>query len=174
MKGDYSKGKIYKMIAGDEIYVGATCSTLAKRKGEHKSRSKRKPNRRVYKKCLEVGWDNVDIVLVTYFSCNNKVELHREERRVIELLGASLNMAIPTRTKRERESLPKYLKWRREYKLRPKQKQHTKEYLEKNKKRISDKGKIKITCECGSIFTRINKSHHLKTKKHKKFAENKL
>jgi hypothetical protein len=38
---------------------------------------------------------------------------------------------------------------------------------EKNKDKINEK----ITCECGSSYTRQNKSQHLKSNKHKNFME---
>ena len=45
----------------------------------------------------------------------------------------------------------------------------SKEYYQKNKQQISEKGKIKITCECGSTFRKAEKNRHLKSKKHKDF-----
>ena len=44
-----------------------------------------------------------------------------------------------------------------------------KEYRQKNKEAIAEKNKIKITCDCGSVLLKINKSYHLKTKKHKDY-----
>ena len=45
-----------------------------------------------------------------------------------------------------------------------------KEYYKKNKEKIIENKKNgeKITCECGSIFRKCDKSQHLKTKKHLK------
>ena len=94
---NYSNGKIYKLIAGDGIYVGATCSSLARRKWRHKSKSKKFPTRRVYAKCIEVGWNLVDIVLLERFNCENKDDLHKRERYWIEKIG-NLNMQLPMRT----------------------------------------------------------------------------
>ena len=42
-----------------------------------------------------------------------------------------------------------------------------KEYREANIEIISEKRKEKITCDCGSVLLKINKSTHLKSKKHK-------
>lgn len=47
-----------------------------------------------------------------------------------------------------------------------------KEYTQKNKQQISEKLKEKITCECGSVFRKANKSSHLKSKKHKDYIAN--
>lgn len=62
---------------------------------------------------------------------------------------------------------PEYLKYRSE-----KQRQY---YLE-NKERIDEKrrerGREKISCECGSVISRHNKSCHQKSKKHQKYINN--
>ena len=43
-----------------------------------------------------------------------------------------------------------------------------KKYYEKNKERLTNK----IVCECGGKYSTINKSSHMKTKRHKKFLSN--
>lgn len=103
---DYTKGKIYKMIVGGEIYVGSTCTTLVKRKYQHKIASKRSPNTKVYKKCIEIGWNNVDIVLIERFSCNNKDDLHKKEREWIDRIG-TLNTTILIRTQKKYREVSK-------------------------------------------------------------------
>ena len=46
----YSRGKIYKLIenATGCFYIGSTCMPLHKRFYDHKGRSKKEPNRKVY------------------------------------------------------------------------------------------------------------------------------
>jgi len=46
---------------------------------------------------------------------------------------------------------------------------HGKEYYEKNKDIISEKLKVKYTCECGSKLVKSSKANHQKTKKHQDF-----
>lgn len=41
----------------------------------------------------------------------------------------------------------------------------------KHYKKVNERQKQKITCECGSIITKGSKSKHLKSKKHKKLLE---
>jgi len=45
-----------------------------------------------------------------------------------------------------------------------------KQYYPKNKLKIAEKGKLKMTCECGSVFRKSDKARHLKSKKHKNFV----
>ena len=46
----YSRGKIYKLIENSTglFYIGSTCMPLHKRFYDHKGRSKKEPNRKVY------------------------------------------------------------------------------------------------------------------------------
>jgi hypothetical protein len=44
-----------------------------------------------------------------------------------------------------------------------------KEFYQKNKQQIDEKKKEKITCECGSVVRKAEKSRHLKSKKHKDY-----
>jgi len=47
-----------------------------------------------------------------------------------------------------------------------------KNYRKNNKDKISERNKIKIECECGSKYTKCNKSTHIKTKKHLNYINN--
>mgnify|MGYP003648893083 CR=1 FL=1 len=100
---NYDNGKIYKLVnnVDDEIYVGSTCNQLYKRKGGHKSKSKKYVERQVYKHLNIIGWDNVEIILIEAFECKNKMELTKRERHWIDTLKSSLNKCIPGRTKQE-------------------------------------------------------------------------
>lgn len=100
--GRYANGKIYKLVnsVDDEFYVGSTCTSLAKRKNGHKTTAKKKPQP-VHQHLNVIGWENVDIVLIEEYPCNNKMELERRERHFIEMLKPSLNKMIPTRTQKE-------------------------------------------------------------------------
>ena len=55
----------------------------------------------------------------------------------------------------------------REYQIINKDKYdaYKKKYRENNKNKINEK----LTCECGSIYSRSHKSHHYKTNKHLEF-----
>ena len=51
-------------------------------------------------------------------------------------------------------------------------KEYKDEWYQQNKKRISDKGKVKINCECGMIISKCSLSKHLKTKFHLNNVDN--
>lgn len=57
----------------------------------------------------------------------------------------------------------------REYTKQYKQdnKQRIQEYRENHRDEINGKQKEKHNCECGGKFTRVNRSEHLRTHKHK-------
>lgn len=66
MVKDYSQAKIYKLIDNDGYYYyGSTCETLEERFQNHKYKAVKYPNRKVYKRFFEVGWNNVQPILVT-------------------------------------------------------------------------------------------------------------
>tara|TARA_R110000823_G_scaffold36288_1_gene99188 strand:+ start:373 stop:846 length:474 start_codon:yes stop_codon:yes gene_type:complete len=148
---NYGNGKIYKLVnnVDDKIYVGSTCSTLSKRKGNHKSSAKHK-DYTVYRHLNEVGWENVNIVLIEECECKNKDELHKRERYFIDELKPDLNINLPNR---------KYVgQFNLDYK---------KAWREKNKAEINQKAKQnKHICECGTTVQNSGKARHKKTKKH--------
>ena len=51
-------------------------------------------------------------------------------------------------------------------------KEKEKEYYEANKEQINEKAKEKMTCNCGSIIRKADKSKHYKSKKHINFINN--
>ena len=106
---DYSKGLIYKLVCRDlqvkDIYVGST-TDFTSRKQSHKQRCLNPTNERhnlyVYQFIRAYrSWEAWDMILIEPFPCENENELHARERHFIELLGATLNSTIPTRTDRE-------------------------------------------------------------------------
>ena len=140
---DYTNGKIYKLVndIDEKSYVGSTCSTLPKRKGYHKALSKRKPDRKIYKHLNAIGWDNVMIILIELYPCNNRQELIKRERYWYDKIKSELNNNVPGRTVKDwtienKEKLNQYGK-----KYRDNHKQQTKErsrrcYI-KNKDKIN-------------------------------------
>ncbi len=156
---NYQNGKIYKLCnnVDDEIYVGSTCNPLRIRKGQHKSQAKTQLNREVYKHLNEVGWENVEIILIENHACESKDELHKRERYWIDTLKPSLNKVIPTRTQKEWKEAnieavsqrdKKYREATREKRKKKYQEnkevilQKQKEYQQKNKEAISQRRKI--------------------------------
>lgn len=81
----YENSKIYRLVCSDGFfYVGSTCVPLCKRLWNHKAKSKKKPEQKVYKHINTLGWDNVKIILIEEFQCKNKDELRRREQEEID------------------------------------------------------------------------------------------
>ena len=151
---DYSKGLIYKLVCRDlqvkEIYVGST-TDFTSRKQSHKQRCLNPSNERhnlyVYQFMRAYGsWEVWDMILIEPFPCENENELHARERHFIELLGATLNSTIPTRTDREyyeenKERIDAYqARYREEHKVDIAA--WKKEYYEQNRVEIREKQKV--------------------------------
>jgi len=168
---NYANGKIYKLVnsVDDKIYVGSTCELLRVRKYKHKYDAKIKPAY-VHTHLNQIGWDNVDIILIEAFECKNKDELHKRERHYIDELKSELNKQLPTRTKVEwrEDNKERRLKYNKDrYAIKKVEiLAAQKEYYEKNKDIINAKVNIKTQCECGGSYLKKHKSNHMKTQKH--------
>lgn len=127
----YSNGKIYRLVSNidDEFYVGSTCNPLHKRLYHHKQDA-RKKNMIVYQHFNTIGMENVSIVLLEEYPCENKMQLEKRERYWIEKLKPKLNKNIPTR------SFEEYQKYYRE-KNKEKLSLLKHEYYHNNKEQIS-------------------------------------
>lgn len=117
----YSRAKVYKLVnsCDDEIYVGSTCEPLHKRLYKHKQKAKLTPERRVYQHLLDIGFDNVSIILIENFACESKEELLQRERYWIDELQPSLNKVLPTRTRQQwfHDNAEKVREYQEKYRL---------------------------------------------------------
>jgi group I intron endonuclease len=100
---NYANSKIYRIVndVDDFEYVGSTTQPLSKRLVGHKQDAKKHPESRVYKHLNNIGWENVNIILIEEYSCENREQLERRERYFIEERTFILNFIIPTRTNKE-------------------------------------------------------------------------
>ena len=109
MPVDYSKGKIYRIVSAnsDLVYIGSTCQSLAKRKGQHISdyKSYVKGTRPYISSCKIIEKGNIDIILIEEYKAINKMDLHKKEREHIEK-NECVNKKIPGRT--HKESIAEY------------------------------------------------------------------
>ena len=173
----YHNGLIYKIVCKDseisDIYVGSTVN-FTQRKDCHKSNTNNinseKYNLYVYKFIRDNGnWDNWEMIEITKYTCESKLELEMEERRYMELLKSNLNKCIPTRTKKEwrQNNKEKYKEYKKKYRANNKNKINEKnnKYYQTNKKKLNQK----FNCECGGKYTDTHKSAHFKTKKHQDY-----
>ena len=164
---DYSKSIIYKIYSNvnnvNKIYVGST-TNFRNRKHKHKCLSLNNNNKDTYEYNYEIyqyinnngGWGNFNIDILERYRCTNKQELHAREAYYINKLKPSLNKSIPLRTIKQYRiaNRTKLLNLTKKWKL---------ETNYNNKK---------IFCDCGSVHSLTNKSHHLKTKNHNNYLDN--
>lgn len=118
---DYSNTTIYKLCCNDpeitDVYVGHTTDFTC-RKHRHKYRCNtgkdKAYNLYVYQFIRDNGgWDNWSMIEIERISCIDGNDVLKQERRCIELLGATLNKQVPSRTKHEYDMSRK--EYRREY-----------------------------------------------------------
>ena len=169
---NYQNGKIYKLWSpqGDEIYIGSTINTLARRKEQHKTNLNSCCSKILFEK-----YDDVRIELIEEYPCKNKMELNKREGYYIRN-NECVNKYIAGRTMKDyyednkevcNQKSKEYYEDNKE-----KIKEKVKDYKEKNKEKISEKNSQKITCECGCEITRTNLTRHKKTsKKHINFIQ---
>jgi len=149
---DYVNGKIYKIVndVNDEVYIGSTTQTLAKRFSVHKDDSKKESKKHYtfYQLMNEIGSENFCISLIKEYPCTTKTELCLEEGKYIREIG-TLNQRIAGRTR----------------------KQYYEDNIEKensrtNEQRRNNSAKLIIKCACGSKCNRANFYKHTRSKKH--------
>lgn len=152
---DYSNTIIYKLCCNDpnitDVYVGST-TNWTNRKNEHKSNcnneNSEKYNLQVYTFIRDNGdWNNWSMIEIEKICCIDKLDAKKNERRHIELLGATLNSNIPSRTPQEyykenkeviTEKKKEYSKQYRKNNIEKEQQRH-KKYNEENKEKIKVK-----------------------------------
>ena len=136
---DYSKTVFYKLVCKDititDLYVGQTTDIKA-RKHHHKHscncENNKNYNNPVYKFIRENGgFTNWDMIVIDSQSCIDSQEAHTIERHYVEILFATLNTNIPSRT---------YTEWRETNKDIIKEKRAL--FYEENKDRIREEHAI--------------------------------
>tara|TARA_R110002073_G_scaffold64944_3_gene162522 strand:- start:312 stop:917 length:606 start_codon:yes stop_codon:yes gene_type:complete len=191
---NYKNGLIYKLVSKDldikHCYIGST-TCLKERKRQHRfccnNPHSKAYNNLKYKIIRENGgFANWEMVLIHYYPCETKLELHKEERRIKEVYNDDMGMSIPSRTKIEwnaenKDHIKDYLKQynednkdkisrsQKQYKEDNKDhiKDYRKQYREENKNKISEYGKIKIECNvCNCMVRKGDIARHRKSKKH--------
>jgi hypothetical protein len=163
---NYQNGKIYciRSHQTDDIYIGSTTQELSMRMAGHRKDYKRwKEGKKCYISSYELlQYDDCYIELIEECPCNSKMELERREGKLIRELDC-INKCIAGRTKKE------YAEEHKENIA-----QYDKQYRKANKERISQHRNEKLTCECGSVYSRTNKVRHERTKKHQEYISNKI
>ena len=199
MNRDYSKGKIYKIVANTDEeykpYVGSTVQGLAERMGGHRSNYKRWKEKETtlcssFELFDKFGITKCKIILLEEYPCENIMQLLMKEREWFDKIECC-NKVIPYRSVEEKfeyqkEYYDEHKEERADYyeanknKILEQQKIHyeankeqivkrTKIYRESNKEIIAEKMKIKIDCLCGSTICKGAKAKHERSLKHQNY-----
>jgi hypothetical protein len=184
---DYSTTVIYKIRCLDEnitdCYVGHTTRFDA-RMFQH-SNNIGKYDYKLYQVIEQNGgWSNWIMEEIEKYPCDDVYKALERERYYYDILCPSLNMIRPCRTDEEkheqmlkdsRSARLRHLEDRRErcklYHL-----SHLEEHKERCKKAYWDNREERLTygleqiqCPCGGTYKKRDKSHHIKTIKHKNY-----
>tara|TARA_X000001036_G_C20522229_1_gene742597 strand:- start:42 stop:578 length:537 start_codon:yes stop_codon:yes gene_type:complete len=161
---DYQKCMMYKLICDEDptfLYIGHT-TNWNRRKAKHKEDSLN-DTRKAYQRIRELGgWENIKMIWIEDFPCNNKREGEAREQYWMDTLKSTMNSYKAFITE---EELVEYKKeW---YKANKEEIRETqKEHYENNKETIAARQNVKYNCECGGKYTYVNQPRHFRTKKH--------
>ena len=143
---DYSNTTFYRIVCNDlnikDCYIGHTTNFI-KRKQYHKvccnNQLSKKTNAKIYQFIRENGgWENWSMIMIEQISCENFNEACKLERKFLEEFNGTLNMIIPSRTKKEwnednKDKIKEYQKeYNKNYKIEIEKKEQYKEQYKKN------------------------------------------
>jgi hypothetical protein len=181
--------KIYLISSSqtNKVYIGSTKNTLEQRFSLHKSHAKN-TKYKCRSRVLINEFSDCKIDLIEYTTKEDRLP---RERFWVEYYGdRAVNRQIPGRTQKEwyqqhaeemKENYKEYYQQHaEEIKERMKEynqqhaeeiKENYKEYYQQHaeeiKERMKEYSAVRINCECGTSYTRNNKTRHLQSKKHK-------
>jgi hypothetical protein len=183
----YIIGSIYRIVClcePDIQYVGSTFDTLRNRwqrhkygymeylKGKHREIA-------IYPYFTKYGIDKFKILLIKEYKVCAENNIDKTHLSVYEQLWMNKINCVNKNNCCRIASLLNIEKYSKEYREKNKEKkaeyreknkkkfaEKKKEFYEKNKEKIAKKMAEKITCDCGSIVSKIHLSRHKKTKKH--------
>jgi len=171
---NYDKAMIYKIVPKDNndyCYIGSTVD-FKSRKNQHKSMCNN-PNSKLYNIPIykhirkNGGWEEYEMILIEYYPCETKLELHKRERQCKEIYNDNLGYNIPSRTDKEYREDNKEKRAERSKKWiqnnKEKHQKYKKEYNIKNKEKLAEKIECSI-CKC--YIRKDNMTRHTQTKKH--------
>ena len=187
----YSRGKIYKLVSSQtqDVYYGSTIEDkLTNRLAGHRKGYKRWLNHKYnFSTSFEIiKFDDCKIILVENFPCNSIYELLAREQYHIENNECVNKYKAYTGFTKDEYNNQYYhdhrneiIEQKKEYhqnhrtEIIEKQRiynqshrQEIKQYYEKNKEKIQERNRIKITCQCGSEIQKHVQARHNRSKKH--------
>tara|TARA_R110001632_G_scaffold68903_2_gene161532 strand:- start:9 stop:479 length:471 start_codon:yes stop_codon:yes gene_type:complete len=150
---NYAKGQIYMVCSNDGdmevVYYGSTTQTLSKRMALHRwdyTKNRECTSRDVFD---TYGLHNCHIELLEMFPCSSKAELERAEYEYIR------NNKCVNYLGSKGYSIDK--------------KKYKAEKYAQEKEQIAEYNSFKTNCECGSTYTRNNKTNHFRTQRHQNY-----
>ena len=198
---DYQKAKIYKIVdnTNQNVYIGSTCKTLKQRLSGHVSDYKRfiKGKYRNITSFEIINNGDYDIILIEAFPCDYKDELLARERYWVNKIKC-INKNKPGiyndlgKVEYDKHYHNEHKDQIKEYKKQyyaEKQdqiKEYRKQYYAEKQDQLNEKQKLynkehkaqikqwqttKCDCLCGGTYTLVNKSHHMKSEKHRKYIQ---
>ena len=185
----YKDGKIYRItdVAYTKCYVGSTCETLCRRMARQRERyiHGKERGRTVNLLFDEFGLENCKIELIQQFSCEDKMELLKQEgyhirnNNCVNKIIAGRSRAeywetykqenkdkIDQKNKKWNENKKEYIrKYRQVYNAKNAGKHQ--EYYQSRKHILSEKH----LCGCGMHYTFQHKKRHEKCKHHQEWLK---
>ena len=140
----------YKIQVGNECYVGST-KNFKNRMRDHKQRTTclendKHYNIKVYKSIREVGWDNIDVMIIDKIIYNSKHEAFDMETKYMNMFDAKLNSRYPKRSMKQYQldNKEQISNQRKLFRIENKERLNNahKEYYKKHKEERSKKDKI--------------------------------
>lgn len=151
------RGKIYKLVSGDDFYVGSTTDMcLSRRLGKHRDMGhKQRSKSLLYSRIFEKGKHTFTIELIEELEVNDKIELWRREDHWIETLKPNLN---------KNKVVGDILTYRKEY-YRANIERYKRRWEEKDKTEYNEHRREKVVCpHCSKMLNKTYLPVH--TKKH--------
>ena len=148
--GDYSKGKIYRVICKcgcDQVYIGSTRQTLCRRLNKHRAdfNSFKKGRTRQDGKPVSnisvfqiMDHNDYDIFLIENYPCNNKEELRSRERYWVET-NMCINIKCPIRSKEEKKEVMKNYYQENRERMKEQRNLNSKRYNERHPEKVKER-----------------------------------
>jgi hypothetical protein len=101
-------GRVYKLEGGGKFYIGSTTCSLKNRLKHHRSKSSESisKNRQLYVHFRELGWENVNIILLEEFEISSRKDLLQRECEILKEninIETCLNRNLPIITPEEKK-----------------------------------------------------------------------
>ena len=126
---------LYRLRIGDYWYAGSTLDGMKSRINEHRKKSNKEPDRKVYKHISENGgWEKVTIELIEFFPYTSDEHLLTKEDECIKLddphcLNVKRAILTPDERREQKNAIKRkcWAEWTKDPEFREKQRQKKRE-----------------------------------------------